>query len=269
MRPVIKLGRIKGSEGPLGVKGLVGEPGIQGPQGFTVTVKGQVASVDDLPEFSTVVEGEAYVVLGDDDRWDLYYKDNPDQWSINIDFQSPVGVAGPQGPAGPRGGEGLQGPVGTQGLQGPAGRKGPAGDKGPKARPTFEIDSNGHLIMTYEKPDISKPASIDLSKCSLTKVDETKASLLLVFTGVEGEKFTLMTVPNQLDKVKVNSVAMTGLPADVRISGDEVIFVINIPINSEFPDNVSVRIESGFKVSPNYEVTSATQFNLQVAEEVE
>ena len=69
--------------------------------------------------------------------------------------QGVPGPAGPTGPAGQGGSTGPMGPTGPQGLQGPAGPAGRDGINGVVIQVLaseygFSVDSNGHLILTYE-----------------------------------------------------------------------------------------------------------------------
>ena len=77
----------------------------------------------------------------------------------------PTGPQGPQGERGPQGIQGVSGPAGAQGMTGPqgaAGPMGPAGPQGPEGPQgiagiavetgsayAFNVDENGHLILSY------------------------------------------------------------------------------------------------------------------------
>ncbi len=77
---------------PTGTQGPTGPTGPEGPQGTSITFKGQVAAVEDLPVADNVVN-DAYMVEADGD---LYVWDGA-AWSN-------VGpIVGPQGPTGPAG----------------------------------------------------------------------------------------------------------------------------------------------------------------------
>lgn len=58
------------------------------------------------------------------------------------------GEQGDIGPTGPQGEPGIQGETGATGPTGPQGEQGPAGADG--KTPSFTINSEGHLIATFE-----------------------------------------------------------------------------------------------------------------------
>lgn len=109
----------KGETGPQGEKGDTGEQGPQGIQGE----KGEQG--DTGPKGDDGTNGVT-PTIGDNGNWYL-------------------GTTDTGKPS--RGIQGEQGPKGDTGPQGEQGEKGPQGDKGDS--PTFEIDSNGHLIAIY------------------------------------------------------------------------------------------------------------------------
>lgn len=128
---------IQGDIGPTGPQGLQGEQGIQGiagptgptgsvgptgPQGTSITLKGEVATVGDLPATGNT-PNDAYVVIADGN---LYVWDG----STWFDAGQIVGPQGPTGPQGIQGVQGIVGPTGPQGLQGIQGDLGPTGPQG-------------------------------------------------------------------------------------------------------------------------------------------
>lgn len=115
-----------GPAGPAGADGSTGPTGPQGPQGPAgtgINMKGQVATVGDLPPTGNT-KGDAYTVQADGN---LYVWDGT-RWNNSGPMQGP---AGPAGPAGQAGATGPQGPAGATGPQGPAGNTGATGGTGP------------------------------------------------------------------------------------------------------------------------------------------
>lgn len=118
----------KGDQGIQGVQGIQGNQGIQGVQG----VAGQTNPVfrimdfldnpQDLPPFSSAIEGDAYIVTkttGATISYDLYFKTVlGDNWNILPNW----GVERPS--------QGIQGPIGPQGIQGVQGIQGEKGERG-------------------------------------------------------------------------------------------------------------------------------------------
>jgi hypothetical protein len=106
-----------GPVGPEGPRGFPGADGPEGPAGTGINMKGEVATVGDLPTGAT--EGDAYTVEADGD---LYVWDDETNTWINV---GPI--QGPEGPQGIQGPAGIQGPIGPEGPAGPEGPQGPAG----------------------------------------------------------------------------------------------------------------------------------------------
>jgi len=96
--------------------------GPTGPQGTSITIKGSVATVGNLPATGNAVN-DAYVVQADGDL----YVWNGTAWN-NVGQ-----IVGPQGPTGP---QGLVGPTGPTGIQGATGPTGPTGAASTVAGPT-------------------------------------------------------------------------------------------------------------------------------------
>ena len=125
----IETGGLRGEKGDTGPQGPQGEPGPQGPigpqgepgingtngvDGTSFTIKGTVATQDELPDGAS--EGDAYGV-GSAYPYDVYVWDG-EQWINFGPLQGPKGDTGETGPQGP---QGIQGPQGETGPQGPAG----------------------------------------------------------------------------------------------------------------------------------------------------
>ncbi len=117
-----------GPTGPQGagstVAGPTGPTGSQGLQGTSITFKGTVATVGNLPGGAAV--NDAYIVEADGDLyvWDGTAWDNVGQ------IVGPPGPTGPQG-SGPTGSAGPTGPTGpVSDVGGPTGPTGPGGPTG-------------------------------------------------------------------------------------------------------------------------------------------
>lgn len=103
-----------GSQGELGFTGSLGYTGSQGPAGTGISIKGSVATPQDLVTPYLGDEGDGYIVQSDGD---LYIWDGA-QW-VNVGQ-----IVGPQGFVGSRGDTGYTGSAGTNGY---TGSQGPAG----------------------------------------------------------------------------------------------------------------------------------------------
>jgi Collagen triple helix repeat (20 copies) len=117
----------QGVPGPAGPTGPVGSTGAIGPPGPSVTIKGSVPTVGDLPPSATINDG--YIVEADGHL----YIWNGTAWTnagAIVGPPGPVGAQGPTGPQGPAGAQGVAGPVGQTGAQGQAGPVGAAGAPG-------------------------------------------------------------------------------------------------------------------------------------------
>ena len=105
-----------------GARGVTGYTGSTGAAGTSVSLKGSVAEVSDLPATGNTL-GDLYIVLasGDGYVWD----------SANWDNVGPIrGPQGSQGYTGSKGDTGAQGVQGQQGIQGNTGSQGYTGSIG-------------------------------------------------------------------------------------------------------------------------------------------
>ena len=124
---------IQGEVGPTGSQGIQGEVGPTGPTGSTgpagvsITMKGEVATVGNLPASGNQVN-DAYVVTADGN---LYVWDGA-AWNDVGQIVGPTGPQGVVGPTGPTGNQGIQGEVGPTGPTGPHGEQGIVGPTGPQ-----------------------------------------------------------------------------------------------------------------------------------------
>jgi hypothetical protein len=107
-----------GSQGELGYTGSRGDTGFTGSQGLSFRILGSVASTENLPDGSTSVPGDGYIVQ---DTGDLQIWDGT-QW---VNVGRVVGYTGSAGEGGSGGGN--EGFTGSQGFTGSRGDPGPAG----------------------------------------------------------------------------------------------------------------------------------------------
>lgn len=134
-----KEGNIVGPQGEQGIQGEQGErgpQGIQGPQGEAFSIAKTYSSISAMNADygnNNVSVGQFVLIdtgdVDDDDNAKLYVKGET-QYTYITDLSGAAGMQGPQG------------------IQGIQGDPGPAGENG--KTPTFSIDSNGHLIATYD-----------------------------------------------------------------------------------------------------------------------
>jgi len=112
-----KVGNGSSTYSALPYGGIIGPTG---PQGTSITIKGERATVGDLPATGNAVN-DAYIVTADGD---LYV------WTGSLPWQNVGQIVGPIGPTGPTGITGPTGPTGSIGITGSTGPTGPAGDVG-------------------------------------------------------------------------------------------------------------------------------------------
>ena len=126
-----------GPQGPIGPQGQIGPQGPQGPQGepgpIGLSLKGSVATVDDLPDPPGNTLGDSYAVQSFDP--DHLFVWDGDSWEDFGQFQGPQGEPGPIGPEGPAGQAGADGADGIDGIDGVDGEDGAPGPKGDKGDP--------------------------------------------------------------------------------------------------------------------------------------
>ena len=143
-----------GPTGPTGaasnVTGPTGPTGATGPQGTSITFKGSVATVGQLPTGSNLVN-DAYIVDADGDL----YVWNGGAW------QSVGQIVGPQGPTGPTGATGapstVTGPTGATGLTGETGPTGPTGPTGAASTVTGPTGPTGPTGATGAASTVTGP----------------------------------------------------------------------------------------------------------------
>jgi hypothetical protein len=111
-----------GPTGPTGATGPQGATGAQGQAGASVTLKGSVAAVINLPSTGNTI-GDSWIVDADGNL----YVWNGSSWT---DAGQIVGPTGPTGATGATGATGPQGPQGDTGPTGPTGATGPQGATG-------------------------------------------------------------------------------------------------------------------------------------------
>lgn len=104
-----------------GSKGSKGDKGDRGNDGTSISVKGRVDTVSDLP--SSASDGDCYIVAADEHLY-VYASSS---WIDCGQFKGDKGDVGPQGMQGL---QGVQGPKGDKGDTGNTGAKGDKGEKG-------------------------------------------------------------------------------------------------------------------------------------------
>jgi hypothetical protein len=120
-----------GPQGATGDTGPQGPTGAQGQAGASVTLKGSVAAVVNLPSTGNTI-GDSWIVEADGNL----YVWNGTSWTDAgqiVGPQGPTGATGATGATGPQGATGdtgPQGPQGIQGIQGATGATGPQGEQG-------------------------------------------------------------------------------------------------------------------------------------------
>ena len=63
---------VVGPQGPQGIQGIQGPVGPQGPQGESIEFIGTLNNIDELPNPSTVQRNGAYLIINEDDAYDIY-----------------------------------------------------------------------------------------------------------------------------------------------------------------------------------------------------
>ena len=117
-----------GATGATGPTGPTGDTGATGAPGTSVNIKGEVATVENLPSSGNSI-GDAYIVTADGNLYTWTGSAWLDVGQI-VGPQGPTGATGATGPTGATGDTGPQGPQGIQGIQGEQGIQGPTGDTG-------------------------------------------------------------------------------------------------------------------------------------------
>jgi hypothetical protein len=108
-----------------------------GPQGTSITLKGTVTLIADLPTTGNT-NGDAYIVVEDGGHiwiWD------GSAWDDAGQIVGPTGATGATGATGPTGATGDVGPTGPQGETGLTGDTGPTGPTGPLGAWTTASDT--------------------------------------------------------------------------------------------------------------------------------
>jgi hypothetical protein len=122
--------------------GEVGPTGPTGAQGTSITVKGQVANVVNLPSVGNTVN-DAWIVSANGNL----YVWNGSGWVNAGPIVGPTGATGPSvtGPTGPTGAvSSVAGPTGATGAQGITGPTGPS-VTGPTGPANFELTGSNYL----------------------------------------------------------------------------------------------------------------------------
>lgn len=160
---------IAGSLGPTGPQGITG---AQGAQGASVTLRGTVATVGNLP--TGAAAGDAWIVSCGPTAGHLYFWDVTfSTWDDVGTIQGPQGIQGIQGPqgvagsAGPTGPQGHQGPTGIQGQQGIQGCLGPTGPAGCAAYISWAAIACKNTVCGPSKIALGVLAGTNQSSCAI------------------------------------------------------------------------------------------------------
>lgn len=182
---------VQGAKGPQGAQGPKGDPGedggrgpqgAQGPMGASITIKGSVASIDNLPNTGDIgdaylIDGSIYIYVGSGGN-----VPSKPAYTNGGSVKGPTGDPGPTGPQGrqgPRGydgGDGPQGPMGPQGAVGAQGRQGPQGRQGaqgPTGTPYWVSGEGTTTAVTssiHADHNVYAPAFYENSDASLKNV---------------------------------------------------------------------------------------------------
>jgi hypothetical protein len=181
--------------------GSIGPTGATGAQGTSITVKGSVATVGNLPSSGNAVN-DAWIVSG---NGNLYV------WSgsawINagpiVGPTGPQGITGAQGIQGPTGAQGVTGPTGAQGITGPQGVTGPSvtGPTGAIGPAFFALTGSQYLnSITLTAGD----------KSSLVRINSSSPTVVTVPTDTE-YNFDLGT-QIVIAQTGIGLVTITGAP---------------------------------------------------------
>jgi len=117
-----------GAQGAQGIQGIQGPIGPDGADGTSVTLKGSVATVEDLDTIPAPVSGDLWVVTASGDG----YVYNGAAWDNVGPIRGPQGIQGATGEQGIQGIQGIQGEVGATGATGAQGIQGIQGETGPQ-----------------------------------------------------------------------------------------------------------------------------------------
>ena len=118
---------LQGLQGNQGLQGLQGETGLQGLGGSSITIKGTIARLSDLPTAGHT-PGDIWIIVEED--YIGYIRTPSNTWQNIGKIQGPQGIQGRQGIQGVAGLDGQIGNVGLQGFQGIQGIQGLLGLQG-------------------------------------------------------------------------------------------------------------------------------------------
>lgn len=95
-----------GITGATGADGPTGPSGATGPAGMVLNIKDGIWDLSELPEFSSTLIGDAYVVLDAFGQYNLYYNgENGSDWTVILSWGGVQGATGESGPTGATGPE--------------------------------------------------------------------------------------------------------------------------------------------------------------------
>ena len=218
-----------GNDGDRGSTGATGPEGATGEPGTSITVKGTVNTVNDLPPSGnsvndlwvvTIPSGEGYVFIGGFPDGDLQ------NWNNVGQIRGPIG---PDGPTGPNGSTGATGPQGLPSTDGGffivVGER----NSSPSSNQYFAFGNGSSARNEFIIPEDCK-----LSKLSI-KTD----------TNVTGD-LRVNIVKNGQELVRGATLTSGNNSVTATFSGsDEIDILANDPDNGGQPTTISVKVASG------------------------
>lgn len=221
----------QGTQGPVGAQGPAG---LNGADGTSVSLKGAVETLADLPT-TNLVTGDLFIVLQEDGNGYLW---NGTEY---IDVGPIRGPEGQQGPVGPQGVQGGLGQVGATGLsafeeavaQGFVGTEldflaslvGPTGPAGPQGQAGADGGTN---IIIDETPQLGGDLDVNAKKITSAAdgdvvIDPNGTGKTLIDSNVEVSGQTKTTTLNIDDK----SLYVAGAVTDIGTVTPTLIYTTN------------------------------------------
>lgn len=132
----------RGERGPKGDPGEQGLKGDPGADGTSVTIRGTVPTVGDLPALGETDAGDGYITASDGH---LHVWSGTAWTDVGL-VRGPKGDKGDKGDRGTDGDKGDKGDTGAKGDQGDTGQKGDQGDTGPRGATWWDGDGTPGTI---------------------------------------------------------------------------------------------------------------------------
>lgn len=210
----------RGNTGATGPQGPQGVQGPKGDSGNSFTIKGLVATVNDLPVNASV--GDAYGV-GTSSTNEIYLYngltwDNMGPLSGPQGAQGPQGPQGVQGPTGPQGPQGVQGPTGATGATGPQGPTGATGPQGPAGADGANSIVKSSAI-TIDSSSIGAPIAAGSVGTFFFKIPSSiTASHIIGFDEFDPKSYDLVLYTWTLNRTVVGNTYVTVMVRNVGAS---------------------------------------------------